>query len=618
MNTFSSIRSGSSIISIKKVIKKVVSNGLINLYVCGYYSSNPVTIYNSNGSTLNTLSNTGGNDVFISKYNGDGSGQWAVHISGTGNENPVKFLVDNSNNVYITGYYNSDLTFYHSNNTVFATTLTNIGNNDIFVSKYNKDGSCQWVTSIKGTSDDFPADIKIDNSNNIFIYGYYNSTSIQIYSSNATLYTTLNNLGTYNIFIAKYNNSGTVQWVSQIGGSGNVLPINSVYNWYLGYGTNINVPVNIVLSKTNDVYLCGYYYSNPLTISNSNGSVFKTLDNSGNNDVFIVKYHSNGFAKWCSRIGGGGIESPVNLVIDDLSNIYINGIYYSSNPLRFYNSNDSVFSTLTDSTNNYNIFIAKYNTDGSGQWTTRISGSNEERPVQMILDLSNNIYITGYYKSSSLILNSSDNSLTNTLSNTGNHDMFTAKYSNSGILQWGMRAATINADIPSSILVDNDNNLYISGACGFFNYDVGPTKGFIAYNSDQTIFSQFDNVGGSLNASNNYVQTNAGDAFLLKYNSNGTGQWLSRIGGQYNDGAVNICLDVNNYVYVSGNYVSKPIDIYNSNGTIFTSLNNDGTATRPWTNGNIYIVKYNKDGSAQWGTRIGGSSIDNVIDMAIK
>ena len=273
---------------------------------------------------------------------------------------------------------------------------------------------------------------------------------------------------------------------------------------------------------------------------------------------------------------------------------------------------------MTNSAANYNIFIAKYDRDGSGQWITSISGNNENRPVQMILDLSNNIYITGYYKSSGLNLNSSDNSLTNTLTNTGNHDMFTAKYSNSGILQWGMRAATINADIPSSILVDNDNNLYIFGACGFYNYDAGPTKGFIAYNSDQTIFSQFDNVGGYLNASYNYVQTNAGDAFLLKYNSNGNGQWLSRIGGQYNDGAVNICLDVNNYVYVSGNYVSKPIDIYNSNGTIFTSLNNDGTATRPWTNGNIYIVKYNMDGSAQWGTRIGGSSIDNVIDMAIK
>jgi hypothetical protein len=597
MNTFSSIRSGSGIVS--KKIQTILNTIPKTLYVSGIYASNPLTIYNSNYSTFKTLSNSGGNDIFIANYSQDGCGQWVSSITGTGSESPVNILLDQSDNRYIIGYYNSSITIYHSNNSVFKT-LNNSGNNDIFIAKYNTDGSGQWVSQISGTGDDRPADIKIDKLNNIYISGYYNS-SITIYHSNNNVFKTLSNSGNYDLFIAKYNNSGTAQWVSKISGEGDERPINSVYNYYLGFGTNMDVPVNIELDSSNNVYVSGYYYSTPLTVYNSNNSVFNTLDNSGYNDIFIVKYDSNGFAKWSTRIGGGGIESPVNLLVDNKNNVYINGNFYFSTPLIFYHSNNSIFTTLT-TTDSTQIFVSKYNTDGSCQWVTRIGGNNVSRPVNMVVDLSYNVYISGHYNSSTFTIYSSDNSISKTFDVSGGYDIFVAKYNSSGILQWGIRVGGTDNDFPTNILVDKQNNLYL------YNFSTYPSS-IIFYNADSSIFNTYYNIGGN---------TGRYDVFLAKYNTSGFGIWSTRISGNYEDGPVNMVLDSNSNIYVSGNYVSTQLAIYNSNGSMYNILDNSGTATRPWTNGEIFIAKYNRDGSAQWVTRIGGTGIDNVINMRIK
>lgn len=602
MNTFSSIRSGSSIIS--KKIQTILNTIPQTLYVSGIYASNPLTIYNSNYSTFKTLSNSGGNDIFIANYSEDGSAQWVSSITGTGSESPVNILFDQSDNRYIIGYYNSSIIIYHSNNSIFKT-LNNSGNNDIFIAKYNKDGSGQWVSQISGTGDDRPADIKIDKLNNIYISGYYNS-SITIYHSNNNVFKTLSNSGNYDLFIAKYNKDGLAQWVSQISGAGDERPINTIYNYYLSFGTNMDIPVNIDVDSSNNVYICGYYYSNPLTVYHSNGSVFNTLDNSGNNDIFIVKYDSNGLAKWSTRIGGGGIESPVNLLVDNKNNIYINGNFYYSIPLIFYHSNNSIFTTLT-TTDSTQIFVSKYNTDGSCQWVTRIGGNNISRPVNMVFDLSYNVYISGYYNSTTFTIYSSDNSTSKTFDTSGGYDTFAAKYNSSGILEWGIRVGGIDNDLPATILLDTQNNLYLYNTCAL-NYSSNPGA-IMFYNADSSIFSTYNNIGSNVGRY---------DVFIAKYNTSGFGIWSTKIGGNYEDGAVNMVVDVKNNIYVSGNYVSTQLAIYNSNGSIYNTLDNSGTATRPWSNGEIFIAKYNKDGSAQWLTRIGGTGIDNVINMKIK
>jgi hypothetical protein len=80
------------------------------------------------------------------------------------------------------------------------------------------------------------------------------------------------NSGSDDVFIAKYNPSGTAQWATRIAGSGS---------------ENAR---GISVDGSGNLYVTGSYSSNPVTIYNADGGTFGTLVNSGLGDVFIVKY----------------------------------------------------------------------------------------------------------------------------------------------------------------------------------------------------------------------------------------------------------------------------------------------------------------------------------------
>jgi hypothetical protein len=84
----------------------------------------------------------------------------------------------------------------------------------------------------------------------------------------------------------------------------------------------------MILDATNNVYISGYYTSATLTIKNANGSTFQTLSNTGNNDIFIAKYNSNGICQWVTQIASTGNDRPVNMILDSINNVYVSFLQY--------------------------------------------------------------------------------------------------------------------------------------------------------------------------------------------------------------------------------------------------------------------------------------------------
>ena len=83
-----------------------------NITVTGYYS-NTFTIFNGNGTTtgttaFTTLTNSGGEDAFVVKYDTTGTPLWATRISGAGADRAVSVSTDLSGNTYTIGKYASD------------------------------------------------------------------------------------------------------------------------------------------------------------------------------------------------------------------------------------------------------------------------------------------------------------------------------------------------------------------------------------------------------------------------------------------------------------------------------------------------------------------------------
>lgn len=125
------------------------------------------------------LTNSGGRDIFIVKYDTSGNVSWAKAVGGTFNDESVGITTDSINSLYITGYFAS------SSISLGMTTLTNSGGFDVLTAKLdNTTGTFTPFASsntinifpnpasgpITITSPDIITEIKITNTLGQLIY----------------------------------------------------------------------------------------------------------------------------------------------------------------------------------------------------------------------------------------------------------------------------------------------------------------------------------------------------------------------------------------------------------------------------------------------------------------
>ncbi len=104
----------------------VTTDALGNVYLTGYFCSptitfDSVTLINNNSSDTT--------DIFLVKYDSTGNVLWAKSAGGANSDGGFSVTIDASGNIYITGYFKSDIITFGS------TILTNNGIYDIFLVK---------------------------------------------------------------------------------------------------------------------------------------------------------------------------------------------------------------------------------------------------------------------------------------------------------------------------------------------------------------------------------------------------------------------------------------------------------------------------------------------------
>ena len=130
---------------------------------------------------------------------------------------------------------------------------TSSGSADLFVVKYNSSGTKQWTKQLGSSSSDYAKGVAVDSSGNVYAAGYTNGGL----DGNT-------NSGSNDLFVVKYNSSGTKQWTKQLGTSGG-----------RAHG--------VAVDSSGNVYAAGY------TDGGLDGNT-----SSGGQDIFLVKYNSSG------------------------------------------------------------------------------------------------------------------------------------------------------------------------------------------------------------------------------------------------------------------------------------------------------------------------------------
>jgi hypothetical protein len=347
-------------------------------------SSDNIYITGGTKSDLDGNINSGDNDIFITKYSSSGERLWTELLGGSDTDVANSIAIDSSGDIYITGGTDSNLDGH-----------TNSGCHDIFIAKYSSSGDKLWTKLLEASSCDYGYSIVVDSSDNIYMIGYVYTD----FDGNT-------NSGLTDIIIAKYDSSGNSIWSRLLGGA----------NYDGGYSIAVD-------NSSSNIYISGYAYG---TIDGYNVS--------GERDVVIAKYSSSGDKLWSDLLGGDSMDMGSSLVLDSSDNLYIAGATSSSS----FDGNANIGSN--------DAFITKYSSSGSRVWTKLFGAVNSDVIRGMVVDTSNNLYVTGYSGST-----------------LEGDDIFIAKYSSSGDVSLIKLFGGVSNDHGNSIAVDSKGAIYVTG-----------------------------------------------------------------------------------------------------------------------------------------------------------
>ena len=419
---------------------------------------------------------------------------WAKKGISPGFDYGNAIVADDSGNVYVTGQIEFTSVFDN-------VSLTSYGQHDIVVAKYDAAGILKWIRKAGGLEGDIGLGIGIDSSHNVYVTGEIEG--VARFSSSITLTSSGNNDG----FIAKYDVNGIVLWAKRFGNS-----------------SRSDKGRAIAVSPAGNCYITGNFSSTVIF-----GST--TLTSNGGNDIFVVKYDSNGNVGWAKRAGGSKQDRGHGIAIDPAENVYVTGAFTSS--ARFKTT------TITNS-GKYSTFLAKYNSGGTFQWA-KAAGSccDSTQASGVTLDEDGNIYIAGLFadkaKFSSI-----------TLQSYGLKDIFIAKYSPTGSVLWAKHAGGSKEDIAYGITYDKIfHSIYLTGFV-----ESSGTSGGIPYS-----FSGYK------------------DVIIAAYDFSGNTKWVKTYGGSRRDIGNAITVDPLGFIYTTGIF----------NGTApFGSIILTGYPNQPW------------------------------------
>ncbi len=181
-NVFQWVRTGGSASTSADYFTSMDIDASSNCYIVGAYFSLPMVL----GTT--TLTNGGGNDAFIAKYNSAGTLQWANKLSGASQEFNNDVTVDSNNDAYVTGYYSSTVS------TTGTLTLSNPSSTaaiqNVYVIKYaGATGNPLWAATSSGVSQSSAYGITNDAIGNIYFTGAHNLQASVAFGTNTILST---------------------------------------------------------------------------------------------------------------------------------------------------------------------------------------------------------------------------------------------------------------------------------------------------------------------------------------------------------------------------------------------------------------------------------------------
>ncbi len=195
----------------------------------------------------------GGYDAFVRKYDSTGTLAWTKQLGTSDTDGSSSVTTDASGNVYISGYTWDDLDGSGPG--------SHAGSYDGFLAKYDSAGNLAWTKQLGTTTYDISSSITTDAFGNVYLSGYtygdLDGDGPETHSGDA------------DVFVRKYDSSGTLAWTKQLGSS------------------TYDISSSITTDASGNIYLSGFTQGD---IDGSGPGAY-----SGDYDAFLIKIHDDSF-----------------------------------------------------------------------------------------------------------------------------------------------------------------------------------------------------------------------------------------------------------------------------------------------------------------------------------
>ncbi|MFW9995478.1 MAG: SBBP repeat-containing protein [Candidatus Odinarchaeota archaeon] len=367
-----------------------------------------------------------------------------------------------------------------------------------------------------------------------------------------------------------------------------------IYSSFFG-GTNEDISWSVVVDSQANIIVAGSTYSTNCPVLNAYQDTYGGGDKPGGDmpyhifggDGFVAKFDPAGQLTWSTFLGGINLDCARYVTVDTSDNIIVIG---TTNSTDYPVTDDAYQSSYSGGV--YDLFITKFAPNGTLTYSSYFGGSGQDLPNDLVLDLSDNLIITGRTESVDfpLTVDAADSEI------GGDSDAILVKFApDCKTLLYSTYFGGSGTDSGVSIAIDNQSNIILSGSTSSPDLPI-------------TGDAYQDTIKGFGVERDFFVAKFSAEDYQLSY--------ATYFGGSQAEDCYGLAVDSSGNIILTGRTWSGDFPTENAYQEEYTGLNNPPTTDHGELDG--FITKLSADGqNLVFSTYLGEVSWDTVFNPVI-
>jgi hypothetical protein len=444
---------------------------------------------------------------------------WAKHWGEFSSDFGNAIGTDKNGDLWVAGDFSGQLVDFNPGSGVYN--LSSYGKSDAFLNKFDDEGNFLFATNWGASGEDTALGLAFDIVGSLYACGKFQGTVDFDPGVGETVYEAAGEFGKNDIYVSRLNsNTGDFIFAKAWG---------SIQD---------DSAMDCASDNSGNVYVVGYFQDSA-DFNPDSGTT--TLTSLGGTDSFISKFSSAGVFQWARSWGGDQpltIETAETIVLDGSNNAYVVGEFEGTVDFKPGTTKDE-----RTALGSRDLYMCKYSWTGGYLWVKAWGGStasDEDMGNDIAYDGSAKIYVIGEFGGTVDFNPHID--LVEEKTSVGQKDVFLSCFDLDGNFLWVKTWGGSLNDYGSSVDIDTEGNICVTGAFRSLNidFDPGPGSTIIASKGDR-------------------------DIYVSKFNPEGSFMWVKTFGSTGLDQGLGIITDTNDMIYTTGNF-SGTIDFNPTSG----------------------------------------------------